>query len=276
MSLANKSGHGAARGTCPGHGRATGGTRPPPTVVHKIHTGLFGPLLTDPVAKTVYGFSAPCLQCVHWMTSRSQTWPKMCLCELMNWFNCLPNLRAAKSNKLKFTILWSHLQGDNTATVYFVRCWSESGENYSPYIILIIIIIIKILLIGNTDGCFAPLTCTIVSARLAADSAGQGVLIPWRQNWIHSHNRSQQLHAVAREFNNRHGCSMAASVGGSAGPDDASQRRGRSSRGGRRYQGAWKLLRDCMADVPSLSPREWGGRWEQPLCSFWKMCKQHP
>lgn len=72
----------------------------------------------------------------------------------MNWFNCLPNLRAAKSNKLKFTILWSHLQGDNTATVYFVRCWSEAGENHSPctIFIIIIIIIIKILLIGNTDA----------------------------------------------------------------------------------------------------------------------------
>lgn len=170
------------------------------------------------MAKPPYGFSAPRLQCVHWMTSRSQTGPKMCLCELMNWFNCLPNLRAANSNKLKFTILWSHLQGDNTAAVYFVRCWSESGENYSPYMILIIIIIIKILLIANTNGCFAPLTCTIVSGRLAADSAGQVVLIPWRQNWLHSHDSSQQLHAAAQESNNRHGCSMAASVGGAAGP----------------------------------------------------------
>lgn len=193
----------------------------PPTWVCNVPASPLGPLLTDPVAKTLHGFSAPCLQCVHWMTSRSQTWPKMCLCELMNWFNCLPNLRAAKSNKLKFTILWSHLQGDNSATVYFVRCCSESGENYSPCIILIIIIIIKILLIGNTDACFAPLTCTIVSACLAADSAGQGVLIPGRQNWLHSHNSSQQLHAVAREFNNHHGCSMAASMGGSARPDEA-------------------------------------------------------
>lgn len=197
VSPADKSGQRAADGTCPGHGRATGGARPPPTWVGKIHAGRFGPFLTDPVAKTPYGFSAPCLQCVHWMTSHSQTWPKMCLCELMNWFNCLPNLRAAKSNKLKFTILWSHLQGDNTATVYFVRCWSESGENYSPYVILIIIIIIKILLIGNTDSCFAPLTCTIVSARLAADSAGQGVLIPRRQNWLHSHNSWIRSHGMA-------------------------------------------------------------------------------
>lgn len=55
---------------------------------------------------------------------------------LMNWFNCLPNLRAAKTNKLKFTILWSHLQGDNTETVYFVRCLSEQRENYSHYIII--------------------------------------------------------------------------------------------------------------------------------------------
>lgn len=151
------------------------------------------------------GFSAPCIQCVHWMTSHSQTWPKMCLCELMNWFNCLPNLRAAKSNKLKFTILWSHLQGDNTATVYFVRCWSEAGENYSPCIILIIIIIVKILLIGNTDGCFAPLTCTIVSARLAADSAGQGVLIPRGLSWLHSPSHAQQLRAIKHSFGKRHG-----------------------------------------------------------------------
>lgn len=154
---------------------------PLPTWVCKVHSGLFGPLLTDLVAKAQYGFSTPCLQCVHWMSSRSQTWPKMCLCELMNWFNCLPNLRAAKSNKLKFTILWSHLQGDNTATVYFVRCWSESGENYSPYIILIIINIIKILLIGNTNGCFALLTCTIVPARLAASSQGRGCWFPGGQ-----------------------------------------------------------------------------------------------
>lgn len=211
------------------------------------------PLLTDPVAKAPYGFSAPCLRRARWMTSRSQTGPKMCLCELMSWFNCLPNLRAAKSNKLKFTILWSHLQGDNTAAVYFVRCWSESGENYSPYIILIIIIIIKILLIGNTNACCAPLTCTIVSARPAADSAGQVVLIPWRQNWLQRHSSSQQLHAAAQEFNNRHGCSMAAPAGGAAGPHDALRGHGKSSRRGRRCQGAaWKPLGDSMAEAPTL------------------------
>jgi len=152
----------------------------------------------------------------------------------------------------------------------------ESGENYSPYIILIIIIIIKILLIGNTDGCSAPLTCTIVSARLAADSAGQGVPIPQRQNWLRSHGCSQQLHAAVREFNNRHGCSMAATMGGSAGPDDALRGRGKSSRGGRRCQGAQKLLGDFMADGPRPSSLGWGGRWEQQLCSFWKMCTLRP
>lgn len=189
----------------------------------------------------------------------------------MNWFNCLPNLGAAKSNKLKFTILWSHLQGDNTATVYFVRCWSESGENYSPYIILIIIIIIKILLIGNTDGCFAPLTCTIVSARLAADSAGQGVLIPRRQNRLRSRSSAQQPHAAARELNSRHGCSPHGRACGARGC----------------FMGPWKELQgrkempgscreDFMADVPSPSPRGWGGMWEQQLRSFWRTWELHP
>lgn len=48
------------------------------------------------------------------------------------------------------------------------------------------------------------------TAHLAADSAGQGVLIPRRQNQLPSHNSSQQLHAAAQEFNNCHGCSAAA------------------------------------------------------------------
>lgn len=214
------------------------------------------------MAKAQYSFSTPCLQCVHWMTSRSQTWPKMCLCELMNWFNCLPNLRAAKSNKLKFTILWSHLQGDNTATVYFVRCWSESGENYSPYIILIIINIIKNTFNRKHRWLFCSVNLHYCSSPSGCQLAGQGVLIPWRPSWLHSHSSSQQLHtqgliialAVAQQhpWEDPQGQMML---------HRAMERDGR----GRRCQ-------DAPGRAQPRSPEGAGGagRWEQQLCSAWK------
>lgn len=80
---------------------------------------------------------------------------------------------------------------------------------------------------ANSRYCSSPSGCQL---------AGQGVLIPWRPSWLHSHSSSLQLHtqsliialAVARQPPWED-------------PQDASKEHGKSSGGGRRCQDAWKL-----------------------------------
>lgn len=61
-------------------------------------------------------------------------------------------------------------------------------------------------------------------------------------------------------------------MGGPTGPDDASQGHQRAL-GEEGDAGMPGSSRESTADVPSPEGAGRAGRWEQQLCSFWKMCE---
>lgn len=127
----------------------------------------------------------------------------------------------------------------------------------------------------NLHYCSSPSGCQLT---------GQGLLVPWRPSWLHSHSSSQQLHtqsliitlALAQQhpWDHPQGQMMLHRAMERVLGEEGDARMSCSSR-------------ESTPEVPIPEGAGWTGRWEQQLCSFgratpfakgwrWKISPDHP